>query len=1113
MDTTARLSLALLGSFEVTLDDHPVTTFESVKVRALLAYLAVEAGRSHTRAFLAELLWPDLPAATALTYLRNVLAKLKQAIPDSVPSEPPFLLVTRETIALNPAGDYQLDMASFRVLLETCAGHPHRHPETCRACAQRREAAVALYRGDFLEHFLLGDSAAFEEWATLKRERLRQQLLDTLTRLITYDERRGAYEHAQRFAWRQVEIDPWGDEAYRQLMRVLWLSGQRSAALEQYARVRRILQQELGVEPSAETTALYEHIRAAATSTPSNESPPFTSHNLPAQTTPLIGRKAELAQLADLLQQPTYRLLTLSGPGGIGKTRLALQVAAELLDDFADGVCLVTLAPVTDPALVIPTIAQALGVQESSAQPLLKSLTIHLRARQLLLLLDNFEQVIAAATLIADLLAAAPQLTVLVTSREVLHLYGEHEFPVPPLTLPDLQCLPALPDLNQYEAVRLFIARAQAVHPDFAVTDETAPAVAEICHRLDGLPLAIELAAGRIRLLSPQDMLQRLESPLKFLTGGRRDLPARHQTLRAVIDWSYNLLPAGEQQLLARLAVFVGGWTLEMAETVCDELKIENEKLSNQAPERTFFNSQFSILNLLEALVAKSLVHRQPAGGQELARTPRFAMLEAIREYALERLEASGEAEAMRSRHLLFFRDLGEAAEPHLHSPEQLPWLIHLDDDHPNIRAALAWALESGAYDDGFRLATAINRFWNLRGHDREGDQWMQRFLAVPQPVARATRAHALPAAAFFAVLRGNLEQARAWAVEGISISREISDFQSLIHSLIMLGWSERDVGRRVALTDEALIEARKLGDTWWIAMALWFKSEIYVGQDNVQAQALMEASLPLFRRIGDAWSIGMNLAELGDVVYRHGQYDRATLLFEESLAQLTAIGHSSGLAVALLGLGKAAYDRGEYARAADLLDDALARLSGHPPLAAALCARGKVALAQGDAELATALFEESRDLCQTLDNKAGKALALHLLGRVARQQGELARAGALLTESLRLRQGGATNDILESLEGLAGLAVAEEHQHMGHPERVLRAVLLLSAAAATRDVLGLPLPPGNRAAYERDLATMRDRLNAAAWQAAWAEGQAMTLEQAIAEALTEEPAARAHAR
>jgi predicted ATPase/DNA-binding SARP family transcriptional activator len=1089
MDTAARLSLALLGSFEVTLDGHSVTTLESVKVRALLAYLAVEVGRSHTRAFLAELLWPDLPAATALTYLRHVLAKLKEAIPDSASSSPPFLLITRDTIALNPAGDYQLDILSFTALLESCATHPHRHPETCRSCARRHVAAVALYRGDFLDHFLLGDSAAFEEWAALKRERLCQQMLDALACLTTFYERRGAFQDAQRTAWRRGELDPWGDEAAQQLMRVLWLSGQRSAALAHYARYRRILHQELGVEPSAETTALYERIYNAETSTPSNEFPSPPSHNLPAQTTRLIGREAELAQLTDLLQQPAYRLITLSGAGGIGKTRLALQVASELLNDFADGVCFVALASVTEPALVLSLIAQALGVQESSAQPLLKSLIAHLRGRQLLLVLDNFEHVSAAAPFIADLLSAASQLTVLVTSRDVLCLYGEYEFPVPSLTFPDARHLLAPPALNQYEAVRLFVERGQAVHPDFAVTDETASAIAEICQRLDGLPLAIELAAARIRLLSPQAILQRLDSPLTLLTGGRRDLPARHQTLRATIDWSYNLLPAGEQRLLARLAVFLGGWTLEIAEAIC----AAGTALS------------ITTLDGMEALVAKSLVRRQLARTQATS-TPRFGMLEAIREYALERLEASGEADAVRCRHLLFFRNLAEAAEPQLHSAEQVRWLIHLEDEHPNMRAALAWAIEQEMYDDGLRLATAIMRFWHLRGHDREGYQWMQRFLAAPQAITPATRARALPTAAFFAMLPSDLEQAKAWAREGISTSREISDLRSLVYALVMLGWSERDVEQRVALMDEALIEARKLGNTWWLAMALWFKSDIYTGRDDKQAQALMEASLPLFRRVGDGWSIGWNLAELGHVVYRQGQYERAALLFEESLAQLTTIGHSSGIAIALHGLGMAAYDRGEYPRAAALLGDALARFreAGHWYMfATVLCARGKVALAQGDAELASVLLEESYAVCQTLEDRIASGLALHLLGRVARQQGNVARASMLLRESLRRRQDGAINDILESLEGLAGLAVMEEHLHIGHPERVLRAVRLLGAAAAARDVLGLPLSPGDRVAYECDVAAVRNQLDAAAWHAAWAEGRAMSLEQAVAYALT----------
>ncbi|HZG68439.1 MAG TPA: BTAD domain-containing putative transcriptional regulator, partial [Herpetosiphonaceae bacterium] len=664
-------------------------------------------------AFLAELLWPELPAATALTYLRHVLAKLKEAIPDQAPGGAQFLLVTRETVALNPGGDYRLDVATFTALLETCASHPHRHPETCASCARRRATAVELYRGYFLGHFLLGDSAAFEEWAALKRERLRQYALDALARLASYFERRGGYQDMQRYAWRQVELDPWREEAYQQLMRALWLNGQRSAALEQYASCRRILQEELGVEPSVETTVLYESIRNAEPSTPAEAFPPHPPHNLPAQTTPLVGREADLARLSDLLLQPAHRLITLTGPGGIGKTRLALQ-AADVLDDFDDGVCFVALAPVVDPALVIPAVAQALGVQESSGQPLLASVKVHLRARQLLLVLDNFEQVSAAAPVIAELLGAAPQLTVLVTSRAVLRLYGEHEFPVPPLILPDMQHLPELPDLPQYGAVRLFVERAQAVCPDFAITDETAPAVAAICHRLDGLPLAIELAAARIRLLPPQTMLQRLESPLKLLTGGPADHSARHQTLRATIDWSYHLLSAGEQQLLARLAVFVGGWTLEAAETICGA--------GGTLP--------VDPLDGLEALVAKSLVHRQQAGTGGTAGTPRFRMLEMIREYAYEHLVASGEVATLQRRHAEHYLALAEAAErARQQGSQQAIWLERLEAEHDNLRAVLHWALDQREAVLALRLGTALETFWDSHGHLTEGRQWLEAAL------------------------------------------------------------------------------------------------------------------------------------------------------------------------------------------------------------------------------------------------------------------------------------------------------------------------------------------------------------------------------------------------
>jgi DNA-binding SARP family transcriptional activator len=332
MNTTARLSLGLLGNFEVTLDGSPVITFESVKVRALLAYLAVESGRPHSRAFLAELLWPSLPATTALTYLRHVLAKLKEAIPHTLPktvgrpqatapAEPPFLLITRETVTFHAESKYWLDVAAFTAFLEGCAAHAHRHAETCRSCAHRRAAAVALYRGDFLEHILLGDSAAFEEWAAIKRERFRQQALDALTHLTAFYVRRGAYQQAEHASWRQMELDPWEDATAQQLMCVLWQSGQRAVALQHYARFRQTLEHELGVEPSPETTALFERIRAAETPAPLHEPPVPSTHTLPAQMTRFIGREPELARLVDLLQEPSYRLITLSGSGAARRRR------------------------------------------------------------------------------------------------------------------------------------------------------------------------------------------------------------------------------------------------------------------------------------------------------------------------------------------------------------------------------------------------------------------------------------------------------------------------------------------------------------------------------------------------------------------------------------------------------------------------------------------------------------------------------------------------------------------------------------------------------------------------------------------------------------------------
>jgi DNA-binding SARP family transcriptional activator len=435
----ARLMLVLLGPLQVTSHGQPLRGLAYDKVRALLAYLAVEAERPHRREALTGLLWPDQPERKARHSLRQALVTLRQALGDQT-AMAPFLLISHETVQFNRDGDCKLDVATFTALLAACNTHAHRQIEACPSCAQRLAQAITLYRGDFLEQFFLRDSAPFEEWALLRRERLHQQALQVLTDLASYHERRGEYAHMQRYALRQIELEPWNEAAHRHIMRALVLSGERGAALAQYERCRRILADELGVEPEEATTALYQRIRdgtAAQAMKRAEESRAAPIYNLPAPPTPLIGRHDELAALAALLCDPACRLVTIVGPPGIGKTRLSLAVASNLRGEFEDGVAFVALAPIDDPNLVAATIAQPLEVKERANRPLVQSLKDELRDRHLLLILDNFEQVVDAAPLVGELLTAAPALTVLVTSRIPLHLAGEHEYAVPPLALPD----------------------------------------------------------------------------------------------------------------------------------------------------------------------------------------------------------------------------------------------------------------------------------------------------------------------------------------------------------------------------------------------------------------------------------------------------------------------------------------------------------------------------------------------------------------------------------------------------------------------------------------------------------------------------------------------------
>ena len=689
-------------------------------------------------------------------------------------------------------------------------------------------------------------------------------------------------------------------------------------------------------------------------------------HNLPVQSTPLIGREAEVAAVTALLARDDVRLVTLTGPGGVGKTRLALQVAAELVDRFDDGVFFVALAPVNDPALVICSITQSLGVSDAGDRPLRESLQFALRERELLLVLDNFEQVVVAAPLVTELLAAAPRLKALVTSRATLRIYGEHEYPVPPLPVPDPAHLPPLEQLPEYAAVQLFVQRARAARPDFQLTAGNARAVAAICRRLDGLPLAIELAAARVRLLPPPVLLSRLERRLQVLVGGARDLPPRQQTLRGAISWSYDLLEPGEQTLFRRLAVFVAGCTLEAAEAVgqaIDDLPLE-------------------VLDGLESLVSKSLLRQDMRSDGE----PCFTMLETIREYAAERLAVSGEEAALQRAHAAYYLALAEEVEPALTGPAHETWLKRTEEEHDNYRAALGWALRHGETRMALRLAIGLQWFWYFRGHLREGRQWLEAALAMPGTVPPDLRASALSGTGSLATAQGDARRARESLEASLALWREVGDdawTSRVLHNLGVLALLEGDEARATALLEESLALARDLDD-------------------------------PDFAQTGQI----LNLAYLAIAALSRGDHARATELAQQSLALSRAVGFAPGISE-----------------------------------------------------------------------------ALNTLGWVAVEEGDTARAALLLSESLALlRDTGNRQGLPWNLESAAAVAGS-----LGYGTRAAR---LLGAADALRELIGSPLPPSERARQERYIMAACAQLDQATWDAAWAEGRAMTTEQAIAYAL-----------
>ena len=671
------------------------------------------------------------------------------------------------------------------------------------------------------------------------------------------------------------------------------------------------------------------------------------TNNLPLQATPLIGREREVEAVCGLLRSPETRLLTLLGPGGTGKTRVGLQVAAELVDDFEDGVFFVPIAAITDPALVAPTIARALGLSEDGARPAEELLEGYLRDRQTLLLLDNLEQVLEAAPVVDRLLSTAAGMKILVTSRIPLGLYGEYAFPIPPLSLPDPESLPPLENLTEYEAIRLFVERARAVRPDFSLTEDNAPAVVEICERLDGLPLAIELAAARIKLLPPQVLLDRLGNRLKILTGGARNLPERQRTLRNAIEWSYELLDEGEKMLFGRLGVFSSGATLEAMEAVCDA--------EGDLPTDVFEGAS--------SLLDKSLLRQEEGAGGE----PRFVMLETIHEFANVKLEDSREAEAVRRAHAEYFLALAEEAEPMLWGAEDAAWLDRLVQEHDNMRAALSWAIKHEEAALALRVGAALRWFWYMEGYYGEGRRWLEAALDNERGVAAAeARTRALEGVGWLAAGQGDLDRAQTAAKEGLKLSTEAglgdvvaADLQNVLGEAVAR--RRGDYEWATELLTESLALHRKAGDIRGVAWSLGNLANVSSDRGNYeQAKRLYEEGLALSRELAGAELLGAHLISLGYEYLLEGEPERATALNEEAAELYRKRGLRDGLQHALDNLGWATLLRGDYERAETLHKQSLKvsqdlgdMLIASESLEGLACTAG----AQGEAERSAILF------------------------------------------------------------------------------------------------------------------------------------------------------------
>ncbi|MBI4789711.1 MAG: tetratricopeptide repeat protein [Chloroflexi bacterium] len=847
----------------------------------------------------------------------------------------------------------------------------------------------------------------YDDWIMPERERLLRLYLDTLLQLTQQARSESQYTRAIQLAQKILASDPANEQAHQHLIFCHLATGNRLAARKQYEDCRRALRAELDVAPSPETTALYE--RSLAQADAPERDALFT--NLPIPLTSFVGRQHEIAQVKALLE--TARLLTLTGAGGCGKTRLAIQSATQLAaqDRFKGGVWWVDLGALSNPGLVTQSVAMVFDLSESPGMPLLAVLTNYLRTRELLLVIDNCEHLLGAcAQLISVLLSVCPKLKILATSREALNIGGETVWRVPSLALPDLAPVPPLAQLRQFDAIQLFVERATAVSANWRLVENAAPA-AQVCARLDGIPLAIELATARLKVLSAEQIAARLDDRFNLLTGGNRAALPRHQTLRATMDWSYDLLSDAERALLRRLSVFAGGFSLEAVEGVV--------KGSGDRGQRSEINQLIPdprpltpVLDLLTALIDKSLVVVETRGN-----ATRYRLLETVWQYAREKLREANESEIYARRHRDWFLQCAEQADPKVRSREQLEWCERLERDMENFRAALTWSLEQNDdanAESALRLAGALWWFWMIRGYASEAQTWLKRALENHANIP--ARAKALLGLGIMEYARqGVPERCLALLDESLALYRQQRDDWSIALAASFCGAAQSDQLRANALFDEARSIAEELKDEWLVA-GTDIRQGLFANHrgELALARALNESALYHARQSGDRWLIGVALSNLGSVELELGNIDRAELLFTEGL-----------------------------------------------------------------------------EFYRELSNKRSMSNVIYGLGQIALRRHNSQQAKTFFKQALTLRcETGHTRGVLECLWAFGAVAAAEERSE--------RAARLLGAAAALREMLNT----GDLPAYERDMSAVRAQSSDAAFDKAWAEGRALSLEQAVEYAL-----------